>query len=114
MSKTLQDEMMEFFTVKTGQAGTVNGLMKLWLENETGQTGTIQDLWTLFLISQGYATGTVEDRLSRWLEDDFGYTGDLNDQLLAFFTQYEEEFALTDVDLNQIIDVDSNNITVLA
>ena len=122
--KTFNDEKMEFYRNALGvTSGDINDLEYDWLVAQVDSvytlTGseTVNDLWHLLLEAIGYGSsyGTIQDRQVAWLQGDFGYTGTWNDMMLQYFKDWEVAgWLLTDVDGNQIKDVDGNFILVLA
>lgn len=127
MSGTINDEKYEFLCNALGLpyncGKDIDDLEYDWLAAQvsgyatlTGQE-TNMDLWHLYLEAIGYpaSVGTIMDRQTAWLQGDFGYTGTINDMLGQFYKDWEVTgWLLTDVDGNQIKDVDGNFVLVLA
>jgi hypothetical protein len=127
MSGTINDEKYEFYCTALGLpyncGKNIDDLEYDWLAAQVSGYITLTgletncDLWSVFLRMLGYpeSLGTIMDRTTAWLQGDYGYTGTINDMLLQYYSEFEvAAWLLTDVEGNQLKDVDGNFLMVLA
>ena len=124
MSETFNDAKFSYLTKALGvTSGDIDDLEYEWLRSQVDSVYTLTgyetniDLWHLLLEMLGYGSsyGTIQDRQMAWLYGDYGYTGTINDRFWQLYSTMDiEAWLLTDVDANQVKDVDGNFIAVLA